>query len=73
VRQWLTTRSSSSDSGPYYLVTILPDQQSIAAFGGEHPIPANMQVNAYVLLDSRPLYQWILEPLYSISHAWRNH
>ncbi len=27
-----------------------------------------MQVDARVLLDRRPLYQWILEPLYGL--AW---
>jgi hypothetical protein len=28
-----------------------------------------MQVQAYVLLDARPLYQWIMEPLYSVARA----
>jgi hypothetical protein len=28
-----------------------------------------MQVQAYALLDRRPLYQWILDPLYDIGQA----
>jgi hypothetical protein len=28
-----------------------------------------MQVQAYALLDRRPLYQWMLEPLYDIGRT----
>jgi hypothetical protein len=30
-----------------------------------------MHVQAYALLDRRPLYQWILQPLYDIGRAAR--
>jgi hypothetical protein len=30
-----------------------------------------MQVQAYALLDRRPLYQWILAPLYDLARATR--
>jgi membrane fusion protein len=30
---------------------------------------ASMQVEAYVLLDRRPLYEWILEPIYGFRHS----
>jgi hypothetical protein len=28
-----------------------------------------MQVQAFVLLDQRPLYQWILQPVYDLARA----
>ena len=31
-----------------------------------------MQVDAYVLLDRRPLYEWILEPLYALRRNIQN-
>jgi membrane fusion protein len=70
-RQW-QGRATFGQLGPYYLVTVSPDRQSVTTSVGQQPIPANMQVDAYVLLDSRPLYQWVFEPLYSIGRAWRN-
>ena len=71
VRQW-PAGSAPTQSGEYYEITVLPDNQTVAAFGGQARIPANMQVNAYIMLDKRPLYQWILEPIYSVRRAWRN-
>jgi membrane fusion protein len=70
VRPWQTDATRDTPTGPFYLVTVRPDRQSVNALGGEHPIPANMQVNAQILLDSRQIYQWILEPLYSIGRPW---
>jgi membrane fusion protein len=73
VRQWQVGDWANTHPGPYYRVTVRPDRQTIETFGDAQTIPANMQVNAYVLLDKRPLYQWILEPLYSVRNAWRAH
>jgi membrane fusion protein len=58
-----------NQTGPFYRVIVEPDSQSIEINGEDHPLPASMQVQAYVLLDRRPLYQWILEPLYDIARA----
>ena len=35
-------------------------------YGRSEPLHASMQVDARVLLDRRPIYQWILEPLYGL-------
>jgi membrane fusion protein len=72
VQQWQPVNAAVTQRGPYYRVTVMPDRQSVTAFGAQQPIPSNMQVNAYVLLDKRPLYQWILEPVYSIRRAWQS-
>jgi membrane fusion protein len=56
-------------AGPYFRITVRPDQQQIDVYGNPEPLVASMQVQAFVLLDRRPLYQWILEPLYGMRRA----
>jgi membrane fusion protein len=58
-------------TGPFYRVIVDPDSQFVNIYGQERTLPTSMQVQAYALLDRRPLYQWILQPLYDIGHAAR--
>lgn len=51
---------------PFYLVTVSLKRQDIQAYGEKHPLQAGMTLEADVLLDRRPIYEWVLEPLYSI-------
>lgn len=51
---------------PIYKARIGLDRDSVPAFGREYPLQVGMSVQADVLLDKRPLYQWIFKPLYSI-------
>lgn len=59
-----------SDQGKtFYRIVVTPDRQDVTAFGHPEPLRASMQVEALVLLEARTLYQWILEPLYSLHGA----
>jgi membrane fusion protein len=58
-----------SQAGPFYRVIVEPDSQSVSIYGEARALPASMQVQAYALLDRRPLYQWILGPLYDLARA----
>lgn len=49
---------------PYFRVIALPVSQSIKAFGRQVPLKPGMQFRADVVLESRSLLQWLLEPLY---------
>jgi membrane fusion protein len=62
---------SPKETGPFYSVIVNPDSQFVNVYGEERMLPASMRVEAYALLDRRPLYQWILEPLYDIGRATR--
>jgi membrane fusion protein len=53
----------------YYRVAVKPDNEYVSVYGRDQPLRASMQVEAYVLLDRRPLYQWILEPLYGFRRS----
>ncbi|KAA8976712.1 HlyD family efflux transporter periplasmic adaptor subunit [Halospina sp. K52047b] len=51
---------------PVYRVSAELSQQTLMAYGREMPLDAGMTLQADILLDERPLYQWILKPLYSL-------
>jgi membrane fusion protein len=55
--------------GPFYRVIVKPDSQFVSVYGEERKLKASMQVQAYALLDRRPLYEWIIEPIYYIGRA----
>jgi membrane fusion protein len=69
VQTLLAGAPAISQTGPFYRVIVAPDSQQVSIYGEERALPASMQVQAYALLDRRPLYQWIIEPLYDIGRA----
>lgn len=56
----------TDQSKTFYRVTVAPDRSYVTAYGRSEPLQASMQVDARVLLDRRPIYQWVLEPLYGL-------
>jgi len=70
VKQGSTAGASpAKQPGPFYRVIVKPDSQLVSVYGEERKLPAGMEVQAYALLDRRPLFQWIFEPLYDIGRA----
>jgi membrane fusion protein len=69
VQTLLAGASATNQSGPFYRVIVEPDSPSVKIDGEDRPLPASMQVQAFVLLDQRPLYQWILQPVYDLARA----
>jgi membrane fusion protein len=56
----------SDRSKTFYRVIVTPDSQDVTAYGRPEPLKSSMQVEAHVLLERRPIYQWILQPLYGL-------
>lgn len=54
-------------SEPLYRIRLSLDSQTIKAYGKQLPLKSGMLVEASIHLDHRRLYEWILEPLFSIS------
>jgi membrane fusion protein len=52
---------------PLYRVVVSLQGQSILAYGEEKPLQAGMLVEADILQENRRLYEWMLEPLYSVT------
>lgn len=65
----LTDASVSLPPGsePMYRIRLRLQNQSIKAYGAMRPLKAGMALDASIVLEERQLYEWILEPLYSIS------
>jgi membrane fusion protein len=57
----------AAQSEPIYRVRLQLDQQAVRAYGTAMPLRSGMLVDASVMLERRKLYEWILEPLFSIS------
>lgn len=52
---------------PLYLITVTLESQAIQAYGEKHPLQAGMLLEADVLQETRRLYEWVLEPLFSLT------
>ncbi len=52
---------------PVYAITVKLSAQTIDANGQPRPLQAGMRVDADIFQETRKLYEWLLEPLYSVS------
>lgn len=52
---------------PLYRLRVKLDSQTINVYGKQQALQSGMLLEADILQESRRLYEWILEPLYSIS------
>lgn len=52
---------------PLFRLRVQLDEQSVMAYGKPQPLRSGMLLEASILLERRPLYQWVLEPLYTIT------
>ena len=62
---------SPPGGGPVYEVIVALQSQTVTAYGEPRELRAGMAVEADVLLETRRLYEWILEPLYSLRGQFR--
>lgn len=53
-------------SEPYYRVQVRLDSQSVMVYGKPEPLRPGMLLDADILSERRRLYEWLLEPLYSL-------
>ena len=50
-----------------YRITVDIAAQTINAYGKPQPLQVGMLLEADMLQDTRRLYEWVLEPLYSLT------
>ncbi len=51
---------------PCYRVRVSLDHQHVNANGARHPLHPGTSLSADIIVDRRPLYEWILDPFYSL-------
>ncbi|HEX7060805.1 MAG TPA: HlyD family efflux transporter periplasmic adaptor subunit [Woeseiaceae bacterium] len=54
-------------AGAPYRVTVALDEQFVLAYGEQHALLPGMRVEADLVGERRKLYEWLLEPLYSVT------
>lgn len=59
--------ATGGNSEPVYRIRLQLEAQTVLAYGKAMPLKSGMLVDASVLLEQRRLYEWVLEPLFSIS------
>jgi membrane fusion protein len=57
----------SPSSEPLYRIRLQLESQTIIAYGKQIPLKSGMVIDASIHLDHRRLYEWILEPLFTIT------
>lgn len=55
---------------PVYRITVGLERQTVTAYGNAVPLQPGMQLEAAVLMEQRRLYEWILDPLYTLTGKW---
>jgi membrane fusion protein len=63
----LSGSGGGGNSEPLYRINVNLAAQTINAYGQPQPLQAGMLLDADVLQDTRRLYEWVLEPLYSLT------
>ena len=51
---------------PLYRVTVALDAQTATAYGAAQPLQPGMTLKADVLIETRRVWQWVLDPLYAL-------
>jgi membrane fusion protein len=63
-----TSNIASGNTGePVYLVVVALASQTVVAYGRKEHLQAGMLLDADILQEKRHLYEWVLEPLYSLT------
>jgi membrane fusion protein len=64
-------RITPGSSEAVYRVTVALASQDVQAYGKARPLQAGMQLEADIVLEHRRLYEWMLEPLYTVTGTWK--
>lgn len=55
---------------PVYRITVRLTRQTVTAYGQEVTLQPGMQLQADIALETRRLYEWVLDPLYTLTGKW---
>lgn len=57
----------AASTEPVYRITVTLDSQTATAYGAPAPLQPGMTLEADVLIETRRIYEWVLDPLYSLT------
>lgn len=59
--------TAAHQNATVYRITVSLPQQYMLAYGNKETLQAGMELDAYISLGMRRIYEWIFEPLFSIT------
>lgn len=62
-----TSGGASNHDGTFYRITVSLSSQTVTAYGKLQALQDGMALQADILQENRHLYEWVLEPLYSLT------
>lgn len=65
-------QDSADVSELFYRVTLGLESQSLTVYGAPQRLQVGMLLEADIIQDKRRLYEWALEPIYSVTGKWVN-
>jgi membrane fusion protein len=63
----LTGSVAATGAEPIYRITVDLMTQSVDAYGEQMPLQSGMALEADIALEKRRLFEWVLEPLYTVT------
>jgi len=70
-RQLSTTATPQGGEEPVYPVKVKLASQTATAYGEEIPLQPGMRLEADVQIENRPLIEWVLDPLFTLTGTWQ--
>ncbi|WP_159566674.1 HlyD family secretion protein [Budvicia diplopodorum] len=61
-----STRNAANEPSIYQII-VKPEWQTISVYGNDKDLQPGMELEADITLDKRKLYEWVLEPLFSMT------
>ncbi len=55
---------------PLYRIRVRLAKPYVLAYGKQTPVVPSMRVEGDIMLETRKLYEWVFEPLYSVTGKW---
>lgn len=55
---------------PVYRITVNLNKQEVIAYGQPLPLQPGMQLDADIVIETRKLIEWVLDPLFALTGKW---
>jgi membrane fusion protein len=62
--------AAGSPAEALYRITVALERQHVTAYGQAAPLQPGMQLDADVLLERRRLFEWVLDPVFTLTGSW---
>lgn len=62
---------ANGEKEPVYRITVELASQSVTAYGQQVSLQPGMRLEADIAIEKRPLIEWVLDPLYTLTGRWQ--